>query len=381
MKTQPVICNPTRPAAGPDSAFITTSEFSKRVGANTGNMAFLYALTLEIENLKHVSERPLAEADAKVWGCSNFLARNRAIVASQSPLYTDGKTMTAIGLGAQAPDLDHDLELPEESVEWVRQIAGMAATDEPNISVRGTYTLGVLKKYGLDRHAVVLGCPSLFINPSAELGAAIEQRVEAPVRFFGAAPGNIAHLGKRTKAIESRLLNWVREYEGSYLLQHPPVLFEIMRDGIPAEEESLAEFEAIRANLLPEMNTEQAVHWFRTRGRLFDNIPSWLTHLASLDFVVGTRIHGVQLAIQAGTPAICLALDSRQLELCQVMNIPHVDAKATSSLDFDTLRQIVRHHDWGAFDRNRRQLATDYARFLAANQLSPSRQLLKLGTG
>ena len=57
--------------------------------------------------------------------------------------------------------------------------------------------------------------------------------------------------------------------------------------------------------ILPDLSDMDFIHWMRLHGRLFDNVPSWLLHLRSLDIVVSTRIHGTQLALQAGTPAIC----------------------------------------------------------------------------
>lgn len=378
---KPIICNATRPAVGPDAAFVEVQEFTSRVGSNTGNMAFLYALTLCIKGLKHISTRTLGEADAKVWGCSNFIAAHREMLVRNSPIFTDGKPMVAIGLGAQARTLSSPIKVPEATQNWVSAIGKMAPSDKPNISLRGDYTYSVLEKYGLHNKCVVLGCPSLFINPRQHLAFKMKEKLSRPVRHFGVAPGNLANLPSSLSGLERHLADMVRSGSGSYLIQHPPELFSLILKSSPPGSALLA-VKNIQSSILPEMSLDEFLSWFRLHGRLFDNIPSWLTHLASLDLVIGTRFHGVQLALQAGTPALCIAIDARQLELCQVMRVPFVEAKDIGQdFDLEDIRQRLLDFDWDAFDSNRSLLAAKFTEFLRTNLLVPSKHLLKLASG
>ena len=78
------------------------------------------------------------------------------------------------------------------------------------------------------------------------------------------------------------------------------------------------------------------------------------------------------LALQAGVPAVCIAHDSRTLELCQTMLVPHILAKdIASGVSRDQLLDLFAQFDATAFDANRRMLARRYVDFLTFNGLAP----------
>tara|TARA_A200000159_G_scaffold153546_1_gene165605 strand:- start:1141 stop:2142 length:1002 start_codon:yes stop_codon:yes gene_type:complete len=54
-------------------------------------------------------------------------------------------------------------------------------------------------------------------------------------------------------------------------------------------------------------------------------IERFFKKVKNVDFVFGTRIHGSVAALSQGTPCICIAIDSRTKELCEIMHIPFVD--------------------------------------------------------
>lgn len=54
-------------------------------------------------------------------------------------------------------------------------------------------------------------------------------------------------------------------------------------------------------------------------------IEEFFKQVKNADFVFGTRIHGSVAALSQGTPCICIAIDSRTKELCEIMHIPFVD--------------------------------------------------------
>ena len=391
----PVLVNPTRPTAGSDLAFVDIDTFSRWVGRNTGNMAFLHALLMSIEGLKHITERPLATADIKVWGCSNFIRARRHMSVSDKPLYTDGKPMVLIGLGAEAPHVAYNLKVPKATQEWIATISSMAPTSGPNITLRGTYTYKVLEKYGLHNKCVILGCPSLFISPYHDLGARIRDKMASTTRLIGVVPGNIPNIpgklerligmvsGKnlniprKTVSLERHLVTLLDRYGGSYICQYPPLLFSLIME--PYSRVDMKELEAVRAAVQPDMALDDFFRWFRLHARLFDNVPSWLSHLRSLDLVLSMRIHGTQLALQAGTPALCFAVNARQVELCQIMHIPYVEwSQLGVGFSVEDIRTRLARFDWDAFDENRRELARKFGGFLTANGLRPSKHLLSI---
>jgi hypothetical protein len=89
----------------------------------------------------------------------------------------------------------------------------------------------------------------------------------------------------------------------------------------------------------------------------------------------------VALALQAGVPGLCLVHDSRTLELCQTMAIPHVAvAGLAAGTTLEQLRALYLF-DADAFDENRRMLARRYVGFLVTNGLQPAEYLHRLAGG
>lgn len=82
-------------------------------------------------------------------------------------------------------------------------------------------------------------------------------------------------------------------------------------------------------------------------------IEKFFKQVKAADFVFGTRIHGSVAALSQGTPCICIAIDCRTKELCEIMHIPFVDwwdLKIRESLENiknkeDLSRFINKHFD------------------------------------
>ena len=132
---------------------------------------------------------------------------------------------------------------------------------------------------------------------------------------------------------------------------------------------STRSLQACRDHVCPDMELEDFVRWSERHGQAFFDAAVWMEHYRRFDFVVGTRIHGVMLALQAGVPALCIAHDSRTLELCETMKVPHVLARDhPRGLAEDQLWPLF-HFDGAEFDANRRRLGARYVTFLEGNGL------------
>ncbi|MNN13899.1 Polysaccharide pyruvyl transferase [compost metagenome] len=95
-----------------------------------------------------------------------------------------------------------------------------------------------------------------------------------------------------------------------------------------------------------------------------------MEYLRRFDFVVGARIHGVMLAIQAGVPGLCIAHDSRIRELCEKCKIPFVMADdVKNGITIADLPHLVEF-DGKAFDQNRELIAEQYRTFFQNNGLA-----------
>ena len=127
------------------------------------------------------------------------------------------------------------------------------------------------------------------------------------------------------------------------------------------------------------MDLDDFARWSRAYGNVFFNVSNWIEHCRRFDFVVGTRIHGTAIALQAGVPALCIVHDSRTLELCQTMKVPYVMAdELADGIRRDELLALS-HFDAVEFDENRRMLCRRYTTFLKNNMLRPANWLEDLG--
>ncbi|WP_306251308.1 polysaccharide pyruvyl transferase family protein [Parvularcula sp. IMCC14364] len=371
----PQIKNPTRPDAGDDAAFLDGDGIFKRVG-NSGNMAFMYAIRQHVDSIRHASESNHGNPDVFVVGASNQVNKN-VTPSLDMPMFRQSLPIVQIGLGAQAPNLEHDFEMQEATLAWIEKIQSLSPTDYPNISVRGMYTYSVFEKYGVHQKAVPLGCPSLFINPAKNLGAIIKAGLKTNYRRIGTGPGNLMAKAQHIVPLERSLAEIAEWGGGGYLVQHPKQLFSLsFGDRSQIAEEDL---DHIRARIKPHLTTDEFCHWFAGNAKLFVNVPSWLHYARSLDAYVGMRIHGTMLTIQSGKPALCVALDSRQHELCQIMHIPHIAAEEFfDGVNIGKVTEVLATHDWDAFDENRRNLSGKYIEFLNNNKLKETELIAHL---
>lgn len=357
----------------PKSPFLPTKTLYDLVGHNTGNLAFHYAIDSHLGGGLATIDwgAPGEQIDRKggvaILPCANQLGAHADYGNLAGKFANLESRLVAIGLGAQGGTDGKIPEVPKGSLEWVRAISQRAPTSEPNIAVRGPFTLEVLAHHGLAESAVVLGCPTLFINSDVKLGAAIANNVREP-RRIAVTSGH--QRWKHLAAIEASLVSMVCATGGSYVGQSPLEMVSLTRG--EASRMDAAALAECRDYAAPGMDLDEFIRWSERHCHVFFDVSAWMEHYRRFDFVVGTRIHGVMLALQAGVPAMCIAHDSRTLELCRTMMVPHVLAKdvVARGLTRKSLLQLFQF-DPDAFDRNRKELCRGYIRFLSSNGLRP----------
>lgn len=363
-----------------DGAWLPTHTLYDRLGHNAGNLAFQYAISSHVIGHKSVigwgaDPRKINEqGDIGVIPAANQFGAHVNYARLSERFKELNCRIVMIGLGSQSSIEGKIPEVPEGTVNWIKEIVKRKVSREPNISVRGKFTRKALEHYGFQDNIVELGCPSLFINPEPELGKIIAGNIR-PIKRVAVAAGdpNWKHL----QCIEASLARIVTATGGSYVGQHPLQMMHLTRGEARYMDD--ADLRACRAYICPEMDTEEFILWSERHGNLFFDVQSWMEHYRRFDFVIGARIHGVMLALQAGTPGVVIAHDSRTLELCKIMHVPYVLAKEVKNgITREELPALFRF-DGDQFDRNRRSLAARYCRFLESNGLSIVDWLKKLG--
>ena len=355
----------------------------RAIGWNTGNRAFAHAIDAHLGGgLRSVEYGQWAEANRMdgiaVVPAANQLGRHTDEYIAAQALCDVSVPAVLIGLGAQSAPLRlHVPQLQPGTVDWVRQIAEHAPTGAPNIGVRGSFTRYVLDRHGLAEHTEVIGCPSLFLNPCPRLGERIAANIRPPERVAVAA-GNEhwRHLGR----IEASLTGLVGEAggPGGYVVQNSLALLRLASG--EAECVGKHDLVACRDYVRPDLTVDEFVRWMGRHGTAFYDIPSWLAHYRQFDFVVGTRIHGTVLGLQAGVPSLCVVHDMRMLELCETLQVPHVRADdIAEGISREELLPLF-DFDAGDFDHNRQQLCARYVAFLKGNGLPVVDWLERLAT-
>jgi len=356
------------------SALQTTQHLYDNGAGNTGNMAFAFALSRQVGAGRRAVgwsgdvDAVKAAGDIGVIPAANQLGKHIDMKGLANRLAALDKTRIAVvGLGAQS-DMEGAMpELPAGTLEFLAQLDRLAGSDGPNIAVRGPFSKQVLEHYGFGHRAEVMGCPSLFINPSPNLGRMIARNIRRPQRIAVAA-------GSFTRPefmdLERALVRLVTESKGSYVGQHPYAMVQLTRG--EADQLDPKTLRKARDYLFPNMAPNAFLRWTRAHGNVFFDIPSWMEHYRHFDLVLGMRIHGIMVALQAGIPGVCLVHDSRTLELCETMHVPHVDARSLGAdLAMADLADLVKF-DAEAFDANRQMLAGRYVAFLRRNGITPA---------
>jgi hypothetical protein len=359
-----------------DSALKSTDDLFRDVGQNTGNLAFHYAIHRQIGRPASVGWEQSAEAMSAagpigVIPAANQLGPHADFGGLARKFDETNLALVAIGLGAQGSLSGEIPNVPEGTLRWVRCIADRAVSEAPNISVRGSFTQKVLDHYGFEGKSVVLGCPSLFINLCPDLGYRIHQ-AQVPPRRIAVAAGHPQW--KPLRSIEQSLARMVTATNGSYIGQATIDMVRLTR----GEARTIAEAQLrdIRDYILPELGLDEFTRWADEYGAVYFNVPAWMEHYRRFDLVIGARIHGTILAMQAGVPAVCVVHDMRTLELCETMMVPYILVADYKDGISRSMLETLFEFDHEAFDNNRRLLARRYVEFLTCNGTTPAQGLV-----
>jgi hypothetical protein len=363
-----------------DSSAILTNQIYDRVGHNVGNLAFHHAIYHHLGGPKSLpwnTEPKLATAAGKIGviPAANQVGTHVDFGGLGKRFEALDINLVAIGLGAQSNSAGDMPKVPQGTINWIRSIVDRSVHGHPNISVRGDFTKKVLDHYGFEGKSIVLGCPSLFINTDPDLGKQIEARYKSPKRIAVAAGHpNWGAL----RELERSLARILTKTGGSYVGQATLEMVKLTRGEAALLDPTV--LRRLRDYILPEYELGEFITWANTHGNVFFDVDSWMEHYRTFDLVIGARIHGTLLAIQAGVPGICVAHDSRTEELCRTMHIPFVQA---ANYEHGITRSELTRvfvFDGAAFDANRKALAKRYVEFLESNDLTPNSGLKTLAT-
>lgn len=360
-------------------------------GQNTGNLLYIYAINkmLSFPTCKNWVAPTSSNEKVLVYPMANQLGKhyNGNNLSDFFESLPDHVKIVIAGIGAQA-HLKHSLEqtiqheINESHIKLLNSIIKRAPTDFPNIAVRGEFTQALLEKLGFKDKSIVLGCPSFTISPFENLGLRIANRFDSidtaktPVIHFTLG----APWVKERSKFEKRGINICMNSGGRVHVQMDLRYAKFARweNLDKTDKDIIANHLDLDKNALENISKKFFSIWW--------NVPSWIEFIRqNADFVFGTRIHGVMAAIQAGVPALCVVVDKRTLELCQIHKIPYVslyeEPWISGSYSWqDILGEFEKQFDPIEFDRNRLRLLKGYKEFFEKNLLQVNIEALSKPT-
>lgn len=386
MKTNVVIRG--EPSRLGVTAHLPTNALCTAVGSNPGNLAFSYATALILgfpANYKYY-EPIKCDENIAVFSLANFLGPHvdpkefSEFIKKAPPAWK----LVVTGLGTQGP-LDRlsfdpdDVGIKESHIEWVQLIRARSPSIKPSIALRGQYTYNVLRKYGLEDGAVVIGCPSFMLSPLKNLGQLIYKKFTSIGNqlLLDGALGN--PWDPKHRAFEQGLLRLAISTTGVMHVQMMEDHIALAR-GDNLDEEKIV---TLQRQMVPHLLPKDLRDFARRHLRVWWDIPSWMEYLSRADFLFGSRIHGVMLALQAGVPAMCAVWDSRTHELCETMGVPFVslydEPWASGKFNFqDIHNEFNKQFNPEEFDILRRNRAMQFVEFFSQNGVQVSQHLLTL---
>lgn len=337
------------------------AHFYTSLGSNTGNLMFTVAVHRQMRgevtrfsfgfDPKKVNEG----CDCLVIPCANWLNPRvewdwfcDLIAQVEIPVIP-------IGLGLQSPHRDLDRVAISPSSQ---RLAHLFAEKAPLISVRGDFTRDYLRSLGID-NAVTTGCPSLYTRVS-------DTETYAP-------EGGIALLSTRYPIRQDFLdMKSLNNALFKVAVKHDlDIIFQSEREEM--EYLFYRKAEALFPAHLPDglqqvygvETPEQLVAFIDRRGHCFTDLGSWAAYAQSKAGIIGTRLHGTILALNAGCPAVLFAHDSRTAEMIEFAALPTAPMPDDpEALDPAALQAMIAPEDYHRYVEKRRENALVYRGFL-----------------
>ncbi|MAB04992.1 MAG: hypothetical protein CML50_03115 [Rhodobacteraceae bacterium] len=314
----------------PHVAFMDTAEAMRRVGNNTGNLLFQYAVYNLIDEPKYLIGQDIpwdmAQIREKcrviVIPAANFIRENFDLTAMVEFLEKIDLPLLFFGLGAQARDYEQTEFDFHPSID---KLIALIRERSKLVSVRGEFTARMLDRMGVSQ-ALVTGCPSNHINPSTELPQMIAKKLAKPMRSFITHGDEPWPKDRAKQAVERKLVAWTREGASMMSQQSVPVFMEYLRNNNPAATTEIPEKRegSLHAALMPGTTMDEFLDFIAAKLRVYFSVHQWMEDSSKYDFSVGLRLHGNMVAWQAGTPALWVYHDSRTQELAETMALPRM---------------------------------------------------------
>jgi hypothetical protein len=356
----------------------TLEERLAQAGGNTGNLLFISALHKVISKTSaqnfdaFVPEKVRKTHDGIVIPAANWFNYYSDWGGLAERIEETNLPCVIVGLGAQSHTKD---KFPTPTAGTLRLVK-VVSERSSSISVRGEYTAAALNHYGV-KNVTVTGCPSLLwhrrpLNVKKDLTSPTlitigSTRSDLFEKVFD--PGDAF----KVSLLLTRLA-YARGFD--YVAQTEKFDMKVALEGDALisnadSSENMKDWDFL-GRVYGETDQTETTRYLKAHLKVFFNVESWLDYLATRDFVISTRLHGIIAALLAGVPGILVTHDTRTGEMAQLLGIPSIDAQkmvsliSAGGLDMNEMYQGI---DLANFNKKQLQYFDTFRKFFASNEI------------
>lgn len=351
-------------------SFMDTGELLGRVGANTGNLVFQYAVAQSIRDRLEIIGLDLP------WDPARVRERCRALVVPAANFIREGFDLTGfvdfldrtqlpivmLGLGAQA---DSYSKTSFDLHPSILRLLDLLRERSTLVGVRGPFTADVLASLGVS-NVKVIGCPSNFLNPDEELPLRLARKWNEPPEVVATTGDEPWPKNLQKREAERRLIELTLKHGGVYVQQSVEPFVRALRNRNPYQASGVETelVDSLRRSLAPMLSLGEFQGFLSSRVRLYFDVDQWLEDAARFSLSIGLRLHGNMVPLQSGCPAIWIHHDARTKELAETMALPQLSLDAF--LQASTLTEIRNrvNFDMDRYATTRRSLRLAYCEVL-----------------
>lgn len=340
----------------------------ERCGLNTGNLIFQYATWSALQhpkfsvNLASDPEWIRQNADVLFIPAANQINPEWDLQDWADFVEAVDLPIVMVGLGAQTQiGGTAKLLLKPGTMNYLAAIAERTS----HIGVRGEFTADVLNHLGI-KNSVVTGCPSNFLNPNISGDSIASQLKNASNGSLRKTCYVFGTMEPETREAEKSLYAIAKAENSDYVYQtNPRILKSLHNDNVDLA--SIDYFDWECSILDSASSLERYTDNILNKGRFYTSAVTWIDQAAHYSLVYGMRIHGNIAAIQGGGLGICVAFDSRTLELATTMGYPYIPMDNILNKSRFRLKDLIEETRFSPthFDSQRKSLRENVKKIMA----------------
>lgn len=268
-------------------------------------------------------ERVNREFDLCVFASANLLRPGYSADLEAEVFAKLKMPVVVMGIGIQRKEGLKDL-LPAGTLQFLEVLR----KKESFFLTRGYFTAEFLREQGM-KFVKPTGCPSLYFAPNemkrslsalANPGLAVAQNIA-----FGGYLGSVADTIVDAHALLKP------DSVASYVVQDEVVAYNLALTG----DDNDIVYDRASGRITGATEYKHSEKWQRKSELLvYFDTNQWRGAMSSRDLCFGRRFHGCIIGMQAGTPALMIAVDDRMREMLEFIGFPYIEA-ATWNRDAD----------------------------------------------